>query len=105
MVGSKVAGTLRVPSAKHHPLSECRQQNTTHSPTAVKPRKPRPNTQLSRSEARLPTSFLGLGVALANLKLRVALANHVNSATTAHNLAIRVAILKRTDAADNFHGN
>jgi len=54
-------------------------------------------------EKRLSTGFLGFCIALTDLELRIAFANHVNSAATTDNLAIRVAVLERTDAAYNFH--
>ena len=51
----------------------------------------------------LAACLLGLGTALADLELWVALANHVDSAAALDHLAIRVAILQGADAADNFH--
>jgi hypothetical protein len=99
MVGPKVAGTLRVPSAKIQTQSDCRQQKQ-QMLLSVRHKR----SQLLLSERRLSTSFLRLGVALANLELRIALANHVNPAAATHNLAIRVAVLQRTDTANNFHG-
>lgn len=41
----------------------------------------------------LSTSLLGLRAPLANLKLGVALANHVDAAAPTHDLAVWVAIL------------
>jgi hypothetical protein len=40
----------------------------------------------------LALAALALGVSLANLVARIALANHVDSATATHNLAVRVTI-------------
>ncbi len=51
----------------------------------------------------LATCFLHFGTALADLELRIALANHVNSAAPSHDLAIGVAVFQRADATDNFH--
>lgn len=51
----------------------------------------------------LAAGFLGLGVALTDLQLRIAFANHVDAATSANDLAVRVPVFERTDAADDFH--
>lgn len=51
----------------------------------------------------LAPGFLHLGAALADLELWITFANHVNSATSFHNLAVGMAIFQRTNAADNFH--
>lgn len=45
-----------------------------------------------------------LRATLANLEARVALANHVDSATTSNNLAVGMTKFKRTDGGNNFHG-
>lgn len=61
------------------------------------------NRRISAGSNHLAASLLHLGAALADLELRVAFANDVNSAAAADDLAIGVAVLQRTDAADNFH--
>ncbi len=53
--------------------------------------------------AFLAAGLFDLRAALADLELRVALANHIDSAATLHDLAIGVAVLERANAADNFH--
>ncbi len=56
-----------------------------------------------RSSYRLAAALLGLGAALTDLEFWIGFANHVDSATTANNLTIRVAILERPNATYNFH--
>ena len=52
---------------------------------------------------RLASRLFHLGSALAYFEFRVTFANHVDSASALNHLAIRVAVLQGTDAADNFH--
>ena len=52
---------------------------------------------------RLSACFLDLGAALADFEFRIAFANDVNSAASLDDLAIGVAVLQCTDAANNFH--
>ena len=52
---------------------------------------------------RLAARLFDLGPALANLEFRIALANHVDSATSLDDLAVGVPVLQGTNAADNFH--
>ena len=40
---------------------------------------------------------------MADLELRIAFANHIDSAAAFDHLAIGVAVLKGADTADNFH--
>jgi hypothetical protein len=51
----------------------------------------------------LATSLFGLGVALADFELRIALADHVDPTASFDDLAIWVAVLQRANAANNFH--
>src|SRR6056297_977278 len=59
----------------------------------------------SCSAGKLATAFLDLGAALADFKLRIAFANHINSATPSNDLTIGVAILEGTDTANDLHDN
>lgn len=51
----------------------------------------------------LSAAFLAFGPALADLELRIALADDVDPAATANDLAIRVTVLEGPDGADDFH--
>ena len=61
------------------------------------------NCDFRQTTADLAASLLDLCSALTDLELRVALANHVDSATSLDDLAIGVAVFQRTNAADYFH--
>ena len=52
---------------------------------------------------KLAFAFTVLGSALAYLVAWIALANHVDSATSFDDLAIGMAVLQRANATDNFH--
>ena len=54
-------------------------------------------------ERLLAAGLFDLGTALAHLELWIALANHVDSATSFDDLAIGMAVFQRANAADNFH--
>ena len=51
----------------------------------------------------LTLGFLALCAALANFVTRIALANHIDSAASAHDLAIWVAEFQGTDGGYHFH--
>ena len=53
--------------------------------------------------ATLATCLFDLGSALAHFEFRIALTNHINSATSFDDLAIGMAVLQRANATDNFH--
>ena len=53
----------------------------------------------------LATAFLDFGTALADFEFRIALANHVNSASSTNDLAIGVPVFQGTNAADDLHDN
>ena len=52
---------------------------------------------------RLAAGLLDLRPALADFEFRIAFADHVDSTTTLHDLAIGVTVFQGTNAADNFH--
>jgi hypothetical protein len=53
--------------------------------------------------AQLSPSLFHFGAALADLETRIALTDHVDSATPFDDLAIGVAVFQCANAADNFH--
>ena len=53
--------------------------------------------------ATLASCLLDLGSALTHFELGIALANHIDSATSFDDLAIGMAVFQRANAADNFH--
>lgn len=57
------------------------------------------------TEQRLSLLLATLCTALANLETWIALANHVDSATTTNNLAVRVAEFECADGRNNLHGS
>ena len=56
-----------------------------------------------RGTIGLATSLFDFRAALADFEFWIAFADHVNAAAAFYNLAIRMAVLQRADAADNFH--
>jgi len=52
---------------------------------------------------KLAAGLLDLGTTLTHLEPRIALADHVDSATSLDDLAIGMAVFQRTNATDNFH--
>ncbi len=58
---------------------------------------------MSLTDRSLAAGLFGLCSALADLEFRIALANHVNSATSLDDLAIGMAVLQRANAANYFH--
>lgn len=51
----------------------------------------------------LAAGLLDLRATLANLELRIALADHVNATAAFNDLAIGVTVLQGTNAANHFH--
>ena len=52
---------------------------------------------------QLSTSLFDLSAALPDFELWIAFADYVNATPPLHNLAVGMAVLQGTDAADNFH--
>jgi hypothetical protein len=59
--------------------------------------------KVASSTLELTFGLLALGAALANFVTRVALANHIDSAASAHDLAVWVTELQGTDGGYHFH--